>query len=56
MGIMMYTGIVLLFGMVIGSIFANAIRLGIARVNDIYRTFKGEVKVAMAEPVDVRVD
>lgn len=51
MGIMTYSAVVLLFGMVIGAIFANTIRAAIQTVKGFWLYMRTEAKVAVAEPV-----
>lgn len=52
MGVMTYSAVVLLFGMVIGAIFANTIRAAMQTVKAFFAYLRNEAKVAVAEPVD----
>lgn len=52
MGIMTYSMVVLLFGVVLGAIFANAVRAGIATVRGFFSYLKAEAKENLGDPVE----
>ncbi len=56
MGIMLYSAVVLLFGMTLGAVFANVIRSCMKSVRDFVRYMKDETKQAASEPVVERID
>ncbi len=51
MGVMTYSAVVLLFGVVLGAIFCNTVRAAIATFRGFFTYMRDEAKAAVAEPV-----
>jgi hypothetical protein len=56
MGLMTYSAVVLLFGVILGAVFANTVRAGIQTFKAFLSYLKSEAQAKMSEPVVEKVD